>query len=119
MMAMRPAEGTNFRDMSQEEREAFGARMREAGEKANEAFQAELKGILSKEQVAKADELMKNVPEYLQQRAPGQGQGQGNRGGNLDGWRPGQGGPREANPNREQRGSRGGDRPAGGRQFPG
>jgi len=119
MEAMRPAEGFDFRTASQEERQAQMAKMREAGEKANEAFQAELKGILSKEQVAKAEELMKNVPEYLQQRAPGQGQGQGQRNrGNLDGWQPGQG-PREANPNREQRGNRGGDRPAGGRQFPG
>ena len=117
MMAMRPAEGFDFRTASQEERDAFMAKMREAGEKANEAFQAELKGVLSKEQVAKADELMKNVPEYLQQRGPGRGQGQGNRGGNLDGWRPGQG-PREANPNREERGNRG-NRPAGARQFPG
>ena len=119
MTAMRPPEGFNFREASQEERQAQFEKMREAGEKANEAFQAELKGVLSKEQVAKAEELMKNVPEYLQQRAPGQGQGQGNRGGNLDGWRPGQGGPREANPNREQRGGRGGDRPAGDRRFPG
>ena len=119
MMAARPAENFDFRTASQEERQAQMAKMREVGEKANEAFQAELKGVLSKEQVAKAEELMKNVPEYLQQRGPGQGQGQGQRNrGNLDGWQPGQGGPREANPNREERGNRG-NRTGGGRQFPG
>ena len=114
MAAMRPAEGTNIREMSQDERAAFIAKMQEAGQKANEAFQAELKSILTAEQVAKAESLMKNVPEYLQQRAPA-GRTGNREGGGLN-WTPGQG-TRGENPNREQpreRGNRGNNR-----QFPG
>ncbi len=120
MTTMRPTEGFDFRNASQEERQAFMEKMRAAGEKAREEFQSALKGILTDDQKAKAEKLMKDVPEYLQRRGgPGQGGpgGPGGRqGGNLDNWQPGQGGGQNPNPNREQRPQRGN---AGGRQFPG
>jgi hypothetical protein len=113
MTAMRPQGGFN-RDATPEERQAQFARMREAGQKAGEEFQATLNSVLTTAQKAKAEELMRDVPEYLQRRAPGQG-GQG-QGGNLNNWQPGQGGGQGPNPNREQRQQR---TNTGGRQFPG
>ncbi|MCL2117475.1 MAG: Spy/CpxP family protein refolding chaperone [Planctomycetaceae bacterium] len=115
MEAMRPQGGMpDFQNMTQEERQAFGARMQEAGQKARGEFYAAVKGTLTDAQKAKAEELMKDVPQYLQRPAPGQG---GNRpGGNLNNFRPGEGAP-GTNPNREQRQQRGGA--GGGRQFPG
>lgn len=92
--------------------------MRETMEKAREAFQAELKGILTAEQTAKAEELMKDVPEYLQRRGPG-ADGPGNRGNNFGNWQPGDG-PQGTNPNREAGRTRS-PREGGagtGRQFP-
>ena len=104
----------------------------EANAKAREAFQAELKGILTKEQVAKAEELMKNVPEYLQQQqrggagGVGQGNAPGARGGNAAGTGAGRGGNQGNAPTGTgTRGGRGGGNqtaPAGAggpRAFPG
>ena len=108
-------QGFDFRNASPEERQAQMEKMRDAGQKANEEFRATVKGVLTDAQKTKAEELMKDVPEYLQRRAPGPG-GPGNRpGGNLNNFRPGEGAP-GTNPNREQRQQRGG---GGGRQFPG
>ena len=118
MMTAMPRPDRNIMELPEDERRAQFEKMREAGTKAREAYQAEVKATLTKEQVAKAGELMKNVPEYLQQRGgpggPG-GPGAQRRGNNLDGWIPG-GGPRGENPNREQRQDRGN---RSGRQFPG
>lgn len=105
-------QGFDFRNASEEERNAQMEKMRAA----REEFQATLKSILTADQLAKAEELMNDVPEYLQQRRGGPGGPGGRQGGGLDGWQPGQG-PRGENPNREQRGNRGGSR-EGGRQFP-
>ena len=115
MAAMRPAPGTNFQNMSQEERQAFFTWMQEAGQKANEEFLTSVKGILTDAQKAKGEELMKDVPEFLQRPAPGPGgPGGGRPGGNLNNFQPGQGAP-GTNPNRELRQQpRGG---GGGRAF--
>jgi hypothetical protein len=112
--AVRPPEGFNFRDATPEERQAQIEKMREVGQKAGEEFRATLNGILTARQKARAEELMKNVPEYLQRPAPGQG-GQGRQGGNLNNFQPGSGVPGQ-NPNREQRQQR---TNTGNRQFPG
>ena len=59
-------EGINFREASDEDREKM--------QTARDEFQATLKGLLTEEQLAKAEELMKEVPEYLQRRGgPGGG----------------------------------------------
>ena len=68
----RPPQGTNPQDMTQEERQA----RQEASQKLREEFLAEVKEILTDEQKSQAEELMTDVPQYLQRPAPGQG---GNR----------------------------------------
>ena len=99
MEAIRPPQGFDFRNATQEERQAQFERMREASQKANADFLAAVKGILTDAQKAKAEELMKDVPTFLQRRAPGAG-APGNRG-NLGNFRPGEGVTGQ-NPNREQ-----------------
>jgi len=115
MEAMRPPQGFNFQNATPEERQAQFERLRETGQKVREEFLTTVKGVLTDAQKAKAEELMKDVPQYLQRPAGGQGQG-GGQGGNLNNFRPGGGVPGQ-NPNREQRQPR--NDAGGGRQFPG
>jgi Spy/CpxP family protein refolding chaperone len=104
LAAVRPPEGFDFRNASQEERD----KLRTAGEEARKKATEELKAVLTKEQIDKAAELTKSTPEYLQRRNPqGGAEGRGNegrRGENLNNWQPGNG-TTERNPNREERGN--------------
>lgn len=111
-------QGFNFQTATPEERQAFFARMQEAGQKANEEYLATVNGVLTDAQKAKAEELMKDVPQFLQRPVPRPGGpgGPGSPGPNLNNFQPGQGAP-GVNPNREQRQQRSGG--GGGRQFPG
>ena len=67
--ASRLPQGTNPQDMTQEERQA----RQEAGQKLREELMAEVTEILTDEQKAQAEELMTDVPQYLQRPAPEQG----------------------------------------------
>ena len=112
--AMRPQGNFDFQNATQEERQAFFTRMQEAGQKAREEFYGAVKGVLTDAQKTKAEELMKDVPQYLQRPAGGPGGPGGRRqGGDLNNFQPGQGAPGQ-NPNREQRQQRSG---GGGRAF--
>jgi len=79
----------NPQSMTPEERQA----MQEAGQKAAEEFFAAVMNVLTDEQKAKAEELMKDVPQFLQRLVPGPGgpRGSGGPGGGPGGPR-GQGG---------------------------
>jgi hypothetical protein len=99
--------------MSEDDRQAFFTRMQEAGLKARTEFYAAVNGVLTADQKAKGEELMKNVPEYLTRRP--QGPGAGNRQGGSLNFTPGQGVPGR-NPNREQTPQQ---RNPGSRPFPG
>lgn len=106
----------NIRDLSQEEREKLFAQFRTEGEARQKKFVEKLKGILTAEQVAKAEKLTESAAqarEKLGIPAPGQG-GQGNRRGGqgaegyrpgAGSWQPGQGGRRnnEGGEGRQQR----------------
>lgn len=69
-------QGISFRDASEEDRQKM--------QTAREEFQAALKSVLTEKQLAKTEELMQNVPEYLQRQGGPGGPG---------GGRPGQGPP--------------------------
>ena len=69
--------GPNAPQLSDAERTA----RREATQKINDEFFAAVKSALTDDQKAKAEELMKDVPEFLRHRAPAAG-GTGGAGGN-------------------------------------
>jgi len=114
---MRPPQGFNFQTATEEERQAQFERMVEVGRQAREELRTAVKGFLTDAQKAKAEELMTDVPQFLQPPAGGPGGRPGGRsGGNLDNFQPGSGVPGQ-NPNREQQAPRPNNNAPRGRAF--
>lgn len=99
MEGVRPPE--NIREMTEEQRREFFQGMRTRMEEAQKKAEESIKAVLTDEQKAKAEGIIKDTPEYIkeaQSRRPGgPGGPQGGEGGGrgytpgADSWRPGQG----------------------------